>query len=88
MKLNPNWVQLLQALLVRVEDVVLEMLVVSLVVLLELHEELLLLDVLEIVLLLLTVKLLEVEVVLPNWATATGNLWDSDGIVFHRRIFQ
>ena len=53
-------------LLVSVEDVVLELLFVSLVVLLELLEEVLELLLLRVLLLLLTVKLLEVEVVLPK----------------------
>jgi len=73
--------------LVNVEDVVVELLFVSLVVLLELLEELLLLlllllDVLEVLVLLLTVKLLEVEVVLPKcWKKSRGFVLIHMGII-------
>lgn len=70
--------------LVNVEDVVVELLFVSLVVLLELLEELLLLLLLllDVLVLLLTVKLLEVEVVLPKcWKKSRGFVLIHMGII-------
>ena len=70
--------------LVNVEDVVVELLFVSLVVLLELLEELLLLLLLllDVLVLLLTVKLLEVEVGLPKcWKKSRGFVLIHMGII-------